>query len=480
VTAGERVQVWAGERIPVDGEVERGAAAVDQSILTGESLPVERGPGSQVRAGSLCLDGTLELVATAPAAHSLLQRMIRAVEEVRATPSRRERLADRAVAVFVPATLLLAVIVTAYWWRREPARAWLNGLSVLVVACPCALGIATPVVNVRALAAAARRGILVRSAEALERLADIRTVALDKTGTVTRGQVEVKRVLGNDPAELLAKAAAAAAGSLHPVAKAIARAAAAAGVSPAARESARTLPGRGIEARLEGGGVVRLGQPRWIASQAGASPEGWEAQGASGVAWCASEGRLLGAFVFEDPVAEEAIEAVAACRELGLRLTLLSGDRSEAVAEAARRLGIADYAGGLLPEEKVERIRVLQERERLAAMVGDGVNDALALAAADVGIAVSSGTEVTREVAAVAFLEGDLRKLPRLIELARRARRVALENLAWAFSYNSVGLALAAAGLLRPIWAALLMLVSSAVVIGNSMRVGRSRSPLAF
>jgi heavy metal translocating P-type ATPase len=473
VTAGERVQACAGERIPVDGAVQHGVAAVDQSVLTGESLPLERGPGSQVRAGSLCLDGTLEITAAAPAADSLLQRMIRAVEELRATPSRRERLADRAVAVFVPLTLLLAAAVTAYWSRRDPARAWLNGLSVLVVACPCALGIATPVVNVRALAAAARRGILIRSPEALERLAEVHTVALDKTGTVTCGQMEVTRVVADNQAQLLAHAASAAAGSLHPVALAVARAAEAAGVAPAPRQSARTLPGRGVEARLLDGSPVWLGQPRWVASRAGLSHQPAPDEGPGGVAWCATEGRLLGAFFFQDPVSQEALDAVAACRQLGLRLALLSGDRAPAVSEAARRLGVIEWAAELLPEEKVERIRASQAKGQLVAMVGDGINDALPLAAADVGIAVSSGTEVAREVAAVAFLEGDLRKLPQLVELARRARRVARQNLAWTFAYNSVGLALAAAGLLRPVWAALLMLVSSAVVIGNSMRVGR-------
>lgn len=473
VVPGERVQVAAGERIPVDGKVERGTAAVDQSMLTGESLPVERGPGSQVHAGTLCLDGTLELTVTAAVGDSLLQRMIRAVEEARAQPSRRERLADRAVAVFVPATLLLATTVTLYWWRRDPARAWLNGLSVLVVACPCALGIATPVVSARALGAAARNGVLVRSAEAMERLGELRTVALDKTGTVTSGRVTLRRLVGDDPRELLSKAAAAAAGSLHPVATAVTRAAEASGIRAGAARFARTVPGRGIEAQLEDGSKVWLGQPRWVAAEAGVPPVHWKVEGDSGVAWCAIEGRLLGGFVFEDPVTQEAIEAAAACRRMGLHLVLLSGDRSEAVAEAARRLGIREFAGGLLPEEKIQRLRALQARAAPVAMVGDGVNDAPALTAADVGIAVSGGADISREVAAVVLLASDLRALPRLVALARRARTVARQNLAWAFGYNSIGLALAAAGMLRPVWAALLMLASSTAVILNSLRVGR-------
>jgi len=264
-------------------------------------------------------------------------------------PSRMERLADRAAAAFVPLTMALAALVTVYWQSAGPGRAWLIGLSVLVVACPCATGIAASLANVLALGAAARSGVLIRSTEALERLVGVRTVALDQIA--------------------------------------------------------------------------------------------------------------------------EAAEVLAACRKLGLRLMLLSGDRTAAVEEAARRLDVADYAGELLPEDKVTRIRATQAQGQRVAMVGDGLNDALALAAADVGIAVSSGVEVTREVAQVAFLEGGVWKLPRLFELARRARRIAIQNLAWAFGYNAVALALASAGLLRPIWAALIMLASSVVVIANALRV---------
>jgi Cu+-exporting ATPase len=466
----------AGERIPVDGTVRQGVASVDQSLLTGESLPAERVPGDTVRAGSLCLDGTLELVCLAASEDSLLSRMVRAVEEARAEPSRMERLADRAAAAFVPLTMALAALVTVYWQSAGPGRAWLIGLSVLVVACPCAMGIAAPLVNVLALAAAARRGVLVRSAEALERLAGVSMVAFDKTGTLTLGRIEVQQVVPASPeSELLASAAAAGSASLHPVAQAVARATAA--VAPTPQQGARTLPGRGVEVQLEDGGLVLLGQPRWVESQVAAVPEDWRraldeaARPGQGVVWCARYGRLLGAFVFEDPPDQEAAEAVAACRKLGLRLMLLSGDRTAAVEEAARRLGIADHAGELLPEDKVARIRARQEQGQHVAMVGDGLNDALALAAADVGIAVSSGADVTREVAEVAFLEGGLRKLPRLIVLARRARRIAIQNLAWAFGYNSVMLALASAGMLRPIWAALIMLASSAVVILNALRV---------
>ena len=467
VEPGQRVQVWAGERIPVDGHVLHGAAAIDQSMLTGEPLPVERSAGDMVRAGSLCLDSVLEIACTVAASESWLAHMVRSVEEAERLRSPLERLADRVAAAFVPLTVALAAAVVFFWWPHGRERAFLNGLSVLVVACPCALGISLPVVNVLALAAAARRGILVRSAEALERLAGIRTVALDKTGTVTRGQVEVKRlVLTNaaDEHELLSKAAAAAAESLHPVAQAIVRLARQRGVPLEPRHRVQVLPGRGLEAELDSGAQVLLGQPRWVESRIGDVPEQ-----PPGTAWCAADGRLLGAFLLDDPVSPEAIDAAAACRALGLGLLLLSGDRTEAVAYAASLLSISEYAGGLLPEEKTARVEAIEH----AAMVGDGINDAPALAAADVGIAVARGTDVAREVAQVVFLEGGLGKLPPLIQLARRARRIGRQNLAWAFGYNAIALSLAACGLLQPIWAALIMLASSAVVITNALRIQR-------
>jgi Cu2+-exporting ATPase len=467
VEPGQRVQIWAGERIPVDGHVLQGAAAIDQSMLTGEPLPVERSMGDTVRAGSLCLDSVLEIACTAATSESWLTRMVRAVEEAERLRSPLERLADRVAAAFVPLTVALAAVVVLFWWPHGHESAFLNGLSVLVVACPCALGIALPVVNVLALAAAARRGILVRSAEALERLAEIRTVALDKTGTVTRGQVEVKQLVLADAADeqvLLAQAASAAAESLHPVAQAIVRLAQQRGVPLEPRRRVQVLPGRGLEAELDSGAQVLLGQPRWVEGRIGNVPEP-----PSGTAWCAADGRLLGAFLLDDPVSPEAVEAAAACRVLGLNLLLLSGDRTEAVARAASLLSISDYAGGLLPEEKAARVQAIEH----AAMVGDGINDAPALAAADVGIAVAGGTDVAREVAQVVFLQGGLSNLPPLIQLARRARRIGRQNLAWTFGYNSAGLTLAACGLLQPIWAALIMLASSVVVISNALRVQR-------
>jgi heavy metal translocating P-type ATPase len=359
----------------------------------------------------------------------------------------------------------------------------LNGLSVLVVACPCALGIAVPMANVVALGQAARRGILIRSSEALERLAGINSIVFDKTGTLTPGRVEVKQIVpapSQDVRAVLAAAAAAAADSLHPVARAVLGRAEKEGVSPESRRRVEILPGKGVRAETAGGLRILLGQPRWVESQVSHVPEEWRTEiaarldSSNGVAWCAADGRIVGGLLLEDPVSQEAQAVCDDCRGLGLQLALLSGDRSESVQRAAALLSIPRAEGGLLPEDKTERIREMRSGGGRVAMVGDGINDAPALAASDIGIAVSNGTEVAREVAEVAFLEGGLWKLPQLIRLARRTRRIVWQNLAWTFGYNLIAISLAAGGMLRPIFAASLMLASSILVTANSLRLTRA------
>jgi heavy metal translocating P-type ATPase len=469
VRSGELVQVLAGERIPVDGRIARGASAVDESMLTGEPLAAEKEEGGAVHAGSLCLDGALQIETSGDSSQTLIARIVASVEEAQKLRSPLERMADKAAAAFVPAVVVLAAIVAV-------TTAWLNGLAVLVVACPCAMGIAVPLANVLALAAAARRGVLVRSSEALERLALTDTLVFDKTGTLTRGEVEVKYVApvpGEDDRTVLAAAATAAADSRHPVSRAVSRRAAESGVEPWPRRRVEVMPGRGVQVESEGGSLFVLGQPRWVASRVGSVPPNWLAEG--GCVWCAVDGRFMGALLLDDPVSDEARECVAACRRLGLRLCIMSGDGQRPVAEAAAVLNIPFAEGGLLPEDKARRIRELRAAGAKVAMAGDGINDAPALAAADTGIAVSNGTEVAREVAEVVFLEGGLWRLPELIQLARRTRRIARENLGWAFLYNTVAVAFAAAGMLRPILAAVLMHASSLLVTANSLRVAYNR-----
>jgi Cu2+-exporting ATPase len=476
---GDRIQVLAGERIPIDGVIATGAASIDESMLTGEPFPADRGEDEIVRAGSLCLNGVLEVACTANVTGTLLARIVASVEQAQRLRSPMERLGDRIATALVPATILLAVAVVAWWWPLNHGNAWLNGLSVLVVACPCAVGIALPMVNVVTLAAAARRGILIRSSEALELLAEVDTIALDKTGTLTHGGIEVTSVIpfgAKDPDEVLTHAAAAAADSLHPVARAVQRAAKKTGVDAARRRRVDVLPGCGVRAEIDGGRRVLLGQPRWVEGELGAEvPQCVAAAGKlnpfSSVVWCAIDNCLLGALFMEDPVSTDAAQAVTACREMGYRLAVLSGDRNEATLHAARALEISIAEGELLPEDKAGRIRALRRTGSRVAMVGDGINDAPALAAANVGVAVSNGTDVAREVAQVVMLEGGLRKLPELLRLVRRSHRVARQNLAWTFTYNAVALTLAAGGFLQPIFAASLMLMSSVLVVTNSLRL---------
>ncbi|MGD0201900.1 MAG: cation-translocating P-type ATPase, partial [Bryobacteraceae bacterium] len=476
VSAGERVEVRAGERIPVDGAVVRGMASVDASMLTGEPLPAACEPGGRVHAGAICMDGVLEIEAQAGSS-SLLARIIRSVEEAQALRSPLERAADRAAGWFVPLTLAVAAGAGAFWWFLGPVKAAMIALSVLVVACPCALGLAMPVVNAFALAAAARRGVIVRSPEALERLAAVDTIAFDKTGTLTRGRVEVRRIVpceGSDAARVLAAAAIAASGSVHPVSAAISSLESGnAGARPRP-ERVEVLAGRGVRATAEDGSTILLGSPVWVGGQLKGAPDLATLPGiGESVVCCAIDGRLAGVLLVHDPVLPQAAEWIAECRALRIDTLLLSGDRPSVVEAVARGLRIAHAEGVLLPEQKVDRIRALRARGRRVAMVGDGLNDAPALAAAEIGIAVSNGADLARETAEVFFVEGGLWKLPELLRLARRARRIAFQNLAWAFGYNSIAIALAAAGRLRPVWAAALMLASSAVVLANSARAGR-------
>lgn len=483
VNGGDLLQVLAGERIPVDGTIERGASAIDESMLTGEPVPAERTPGDRVSAGSLVVDGTIEVRCTHPVDSSMVARIVSSVEHALEHRSHIERLADRAAALFVPATVALACLVVIAWWGRGAERAWMAGLSVLVVACPCALGIAVPLVNTMAIGAAARSGILVRSAEALERLAHIDIVAFDKTGTLTEGQLRVAGILPVAPLDeraLLVLAAAAAEDSLHPVSRAIARHARAAGMTVPSRDKVTVLAGRGVEVTLAGGRRVLLGQPAWVERGVEGIPEDWRveldaaAAASNGVVYCASDGKLMGALLLEDSIAPEARAAVDACTSLGLRTVLLSGDRPAAVAHVAALLGIDDYEGGLSPEDKAARIQAMQQNGHAVAMAGDGINDATALAAAQVGIAVAGGTDVAREVAEVVFLDAGLHRLAWLLHLARRARRVAIRNLVWTAGYNAIALIAASAGMLTPILAAALMLVSSLFVVGSSLRLPAS------
>ncbi len=490
VTLGELVRVLPGERIPVDGRVAAGSASVDASPITGEAAPASKGPGDEVLAGSLCLDGMLDVTCAALHRESLLARIAAAVEQAQAAPSQSERIADRMAAVLTPATLALAAVAVAIHWREGFAHAALTGLSVLVVACPCALGIAIPLVYVLALTAAARRGILIRSAEALERLAAVDSVVFDKTGTLTSGEIAVARVMPCDgwtEDQVIAAAAAAAAYSAHPVARAIRGAdrlvrggppgsplAANDGFSgsradPGGRPTeVSEFPGRGLRVNTGDSRTILLGQPRWVAAETGAPKTPVAGEGSVS---CAVDGKIIGALVLRDRPAPGIADAIAECRSLGLHISVLSGDGEEAVRELADGIGVAEARGGLLPEEKARRVREMRDSGRRVVVVADGLNDAPALASADVGVAVAHGAEVAREAAEVALLAGGAVRVPELVRAARATRRAARFNVPGALVYNAAALSLAVAGMLRPLWAATLMLLSSIFVVIRAIRI---------
>lgn len=488
VVAGDLVMVRPGERVPVDGVIVEGASALDESMLTGEPLPVDRAPGetARVTGGSINTWGSFVFRAERVGADTALARIIELVRRAQSGRAPAQRLADAVSAVFVPVILALAAATAIGWWWWTGVRGggidWSRGLfsavAVLVVACPCALGLATPTVVMVATGLAARRGILVKDPAALEALRRIDTAVFDKTGTLTEGRPRVERLHadGCDERELLRLAASAEAPSEHPIARAIVAEARARGLALDPAVEFRAYPGHGVVAAV-GGRRVRIGR---IVSDPGAPDAGADER----IAAAHRHGRTVvrvetddhgpgGLIVLADsprPGAREAIERLDA---LGVRAILLTGDNARAARAVAAALGIARCEAEVLPEQKAERIEMLRREGRRLAMIGDGINDAPALAAADVGIALGSGTDVAIEAADLVILRGDPRAVADAVRLARAARRTMLENLVWAFLYNLFLVPLAAAGVVHPILAAGAMAFSSVSVIGNSLRLGR-------
>ena len=493
VKPGNLVLLRPGERVPVDGEILSGASSLDESMLTGEAMAVERGPGERVHAGTLNGHGALNVRATGIGERSVLGRIAAAVHAAQGSKAPVQRLADRVSAWFVPMVLLVAAATLVAWlaagagWETALARV----VSVLVVACPCALGLATPTAVMVATDRGAREGCLFRDAGALERLAGANVLVLDKTGTVTLGRPTLRRVviLGDgdlDEAELLRLAAAVERSSEQPLARAITAAAGERGVPPAAARDFRAEPGRGVRG-LVGERTVWLGSPR-AAEERGLGTEELamrveevSREGATPVV-VAVDDVARGLFALGDPPRPESARAVRALEEAGLEVLLLSGDHPNVVRAVARELGIARWEGALRPEDKAERVRELRTAGRGVAMAGDGINDALALTEADVGFAMGGGADVAIEAADGALLRDDPSRLPVLIRLARRTMGTIRANLAWAFGYNVVALPLAA-GVLAPWtgwaipapWSAAAMAASSVLVVSNSLRLRWAR-----
>jgi P-type Cu+ transporter len=480
VRVGDVVVVRPGERIPVDGTVLEGASEVDESLITGESLPVAKHEGAHVTGGAVNAQGLLVVQTTAVGAETTLARIVRMVESAQARKAPIQRLVDRVSEVFVPVVIGIALVTFLGWGiaTGEWEAAILNAVAVLVIACPCALGLATPTAIMAGTGVAARHGILIKDAEALEIAHNIRRVAFDKTGTLTEGKPRLvdAQAADGDRGALLAVSAAIQAGSEHPLARAVAEVAASEGIAFAAASDVRAIAGRGVAARVEGRDL-RLGSTRLMnelevdtsALQQRATQLQSEGRTVSWVADVTSAPRLLGLLAFGDTVKPSAAGAIASLRAQGVRSLLLTGDNAGSAAAVAKQLGIDEFRAEVLPEEKANIVAGLKQPHELVAMVGDGINDAPALAAADVGIAMSTGTDVAMHAAGITLMRGDPALVADAIDISRRTYAKIRQNLFWAFVYNVVGIPLAAFGLLSPVIAGAAMAFSSVSVVTNAL-----------
>ncbi len=476
----DRIIVSAGQRIAADGVIEKGQAGVDEQIITGESTPIAKSPGDLVRAGSLNLDGTLQIRATATGAGSTLGRMIELLDAALKSRTRIQRLTDRLATIFVPIVAVLAAVAALRAWNQGVDIAVMNALAVLLIACPCALGIATPMALWVALGAAAQRGILIRDGQALEDLARVKTVCFDKTGTLTLGRPTVASFTteSQGPAarrDILARAAGVAAGSAHVFAQAIAHYARNEQIEAGPIDESRTVPGRGVVSRINGT-LLALGSPALMVEHHLSSTPSLDRSlddlqhSARPIACVGWDGQIRGVFSFEESLRPDAATVLSSLRQSGLEVAVLTGDHAARGRELANALGVQVLAEQL-PADKVHYLEQTHGNRGPVAMVGDGLNDAPALAAADVGIALGCGADLTRSTASVCLLGDDLSAVPWLVHLAHRTVGTIKTNLFWAFAYNIVGIALAMTGRLSPIFAAAAMVASSLLVTANSLRL---------
>jgi Cu+-exporting ATPase len=463
------IEIRPGERVPADGIITQGAGSLDESHITGESLPVFREPGATVLAGALNLDAVLRLRVSTKAGETLLDRMARLIDSAQSSKPAVQRLADRAAAVFVPIVLVIALATFAGWMLHgaTAATAIINAVSVLVIACPCALGLATPAAILAGTGVAAKHGILIRNADALEHAAKVNFVVFDKTGTLTEGKPKLLEVtpFNNMPREtVLQIAAALAAGDTHPLSAALRQN----NVAPG--DNIRALPGRGVEGSVAGVRYI-LGSDRLITDAGGKLPEVAPPPGATLSYLATAAGKILAAFSFADTARPTAAAAIARLKAIGCRVMLLSGDRAEAAAAIGAQLGIGKIIANAAPEQKLAAIAQAQKTGAIVAMVGDGVNDSPALAAADVGIAIGTGADVAIETADISLLRADPMLVADSLLLSRRIWSTLRQGLFWAMIYNLIGIPLAAFGILSPMVAGAAMAASSVCVLANALRL---------
>ena len=481
VSVGESVVVRPGQRIATDGVVLEGASAVDESLLTGESMPVEKQPGAKVIGGTLNRTGSFTFRASRVGAETALAQIIKMVEDAQASSAPIQRIADQVTRYFVPAVIATAVLAFAGWWLAgDFPQGLLAFIAVLIIACPCALGIATPAALMVGVGRGAQAGILIRGGEILEKAQKLDTVVFDKTGTLTRGQPNITDVLAQDGwtrEQALRLAASLETGSEHPLAEAIVRGAREAGVTASAVEGFDSVPGHGVQGRIDGQPVL-LGNRRLMQREdvnidtVQSAMERLEADGKTAML-LASGGRLVAVIAVADTVRPDAVEAIAALRAEKIEVVMLSGDNQRTATAIGRILGIDRVIADVLPSDKAKVIKDLQAQGRVVAMVGDGVNDAPALATADIGIAIGSGSDVAKETGGIILVRSVVRDVVAGIRLSRATMRTIRQNLFWAFIYNCIGLPIAAFGLLNPMIASAAMALSSLSVIINSALLKR-------
>jgi len=478
VAVGDILRVKPGEKVPVDGVVTEGRSAVDESMLTGEPEPVEKAADATVSAGTVNGTGSLQMRAEKVGADTLLAQIVQMVSQAQRSRAPIQRLADAVAAWFVPAVIGVAVVTFVVWmWiGPEPAFAYalVNAVAVLIIACPCALGLATPMSIMVGVGRGAALGVLVKDAEALERMADVNVLVTDKTGTLTEGRPSVTAIIpaeGFAEARVLALAAALESHSEHPLAGAVVRAAAERKLELPEVTNFESVTGEGVRGEVEGASVL-LGKRAWL------EREGVAVTDIDGAILLAADGRVAGGLEFADPIKATSAEAIDALHALGVKVVMLTGDRRATAERIARELKIDEILAEVSPAEKQQKVEALKREGRVVAMAGDGVNDAPALAAADIGIAMGTGTDVAMQSSGVTLVRGDLRGIVEAIALSRATMRNIRQNLAFAFLYNVLGVPIAAGVLypflgvlLSPMVASAAMALSSVSVVGNALRL---------
>ncbi len=495
VQVGDVMIVRPGERIPTDGIILEGESALDESMVTGESMPVNKGPGDEVIGATINQDGLLKVRATRVGRDTFLAQVIRLVEQAQGTKVPIQAFADRVTARFVPVVIGIALLTLVAWLLWAPflkqVGAWSHlpwvdpmmdrvtlavyaAVAVLVIACPCALGLATPTAIMVGSGLGAQNGILIRSGEAVQVLKALQVIVFDKTGTLTRGRPEVTDVAAPDgrEEEVLRWAASAELGSEHPLGRAVVERARSLGLSLGEPADFQARRGRGVEARVDGHAVL-VGSARFL-EESGVDLTAlretagrWEGEGKT-VMWAAVDGRLLGTIAVADTLKDDAVLAIAELERLGIQTAMLTGDNRRTATAIARQCGISRVLAEVLPEGKVDEIRRLQAEGKRVGMVGDGINDAPALTQADVGIAIGSGTDIAIEAADITLVRGDLSGVVRAVNLSRATFRKIVQNLFWAFFYNVVMIPLAVLGLMHPVLAEIAMATSSITVVSNA------------